>query len=193
MRKPVRACLPDTFTALPKGKRPVISDGCPWQQLKHIQPPKRGGGQKWEEVGGSEPGAGFCPWWEHGLIELACSSSPDTISFLLGTGLCIKPMCSALAKSLKGEEMALSTGHWEGCQVSAPHLPLAPLSSPWSTRVGLAFQHLGSCHWSVWAWGLQRKALSWEFLCLTYSCGTLCVRAALSTSQILAQVIFVCQ
>lgn len=51
MRKPVRACLPDTVAALPKGKLPVISDGCPWQQLKHTHPPKQEGGGG-EGVGG---------------------------------------------------------------------------------------------------------------------------------------------
>lgn len=48
MRKPARACLPDTFAALPK----VISDECPWQQLKQIHRSK-GEGQEEEARAGS--------------------------------------------------------------------------------------------------------------------------------------------
>ena len=42
MRRLARTCLPNTLAALPKGKPPVISDGCPWQQPKQIHQSKEG-------------------------------------------------------------------------------------------------------------------------------------------------------
>lgn len=65
MRKLARTCLPNTFAALPKDKPPVISDGCPWQQLKQIHQSKEKGkkGQSGELV--------FAPGGNLGVLNLS--------------------------------------------------------------------------------------------------------------------------
>lgn len=77
MRRLARTCLPNTFAALPKGKPPVISDGCPWQQLKQIHQSKEKGkkGQSGELV--------FAPGGNLGVLNLsACQAQIPSLSCL---------------------------------------------------------------------------------------------------------------
>ena len=101
MRKLARTCLPNTFTSLPKGKPPVISDGCPWQQLKQIHQSKEKGkkGQSGELV--------FAPGGNLGVLNLSsCQAQVPSRSCLA------QDVCSSVAKSSKGEEAGLSPGRW---------------------------------------------------------------------------------
>lgn len=121
MRQLARACLPDTFTALPKGKPPVISDGCPWQRLKQIHQSK----EKEEE--GQR--AVFVSGEDLGILNLSARQAQiPSHSCLAGAS---RTMFSSLAKSWKEEEGRWSPGHWGSLPgaCSPPQLALAPLSS----------------------------------------------------------------
>lgn len=163
-----RACLPDTFTALPKGKLPVLPDGGPLTETK-ADP-----STKVEE----EARAGSCclPLVGTGHIELTRSSGPDTISFLLGTGSsspCVPPWQSPWRE--RKRHCPQGTGNVARCLLPPPPAPaLTQLSTPgadtdWDENCArrMGHTHVGSRHWSGLVWERRRRALTWELLCLT--------------------------
>ena len=133
MRKPATACLPDTFAALPKGKPPVIPDGCPWQQLQQIHQSKEEKEKEGQAQAGGGGGAGVCPCWEPGHIELVRLSGSDTISFLLGTRLsspCVPPW-----QDLEGKGSGTVPRPWGRCLLPTL-IWLRPLPPPPAVPLG---------------------------------------------------------
>lgn len=120
MKKLATACLPDTFQPSPKANQPSFLMGALSSSYNKSTKAKRRRRR-------AKRGAGVCSCWEPGHIELVSSSSPDTILFLLGTGLsspCIPPWQKLRRERKRDCPRALG-------KAPAPHRScLAPLSTP---------------------------------------------------------------